>query len=64
VWANGGNITFDGDDSGMGSALISGNANLEVGGAINEQVKFDDGSTGTLTTASTTPKMPPAPAAP
>ena len=49
LWANGGNITLDGDVSGMGSALISGNANLEVGGAFNEQVTFDNGSSGTLT---------------
>ena len=49
LWANGGNVTLDGDVSGTGSALISGNANLEVRGAFSEQVQFDTGGSGTLT---------------
>jgi hypothetical protein len=48
LWANGGNITLDGDVSGGGSALISGNASLEIGGAFGQQVQFDDNATGTL----------------
>jgi hypothetical protein len=48
LWANGGNITLDGNVSGNGSALISGNATLEVAGAFNEQVQFDANATGTL----------------
>jgi hypothetical protein len=49
LWANGGDLHLNGDVSGSGSALISGNANLEIGGAFNEQIQFDGGSTGTLT---------------
>jgi T1SS-143 domain-containing protein len=49
LWANGGDLHLNGDVSGSGSALISGNANLEIGGAFNEQVQFDNGSAGTLT---------------
>ena len=48
LWANGGNVTLDGDVSGRGSALISGNASLEIGGAFSEQIQFDDHASGTL----------------
>jgi hypothetical protein len=48
LWANGGNITLDGNVSGNGSALISGNGSLEIAGSFNEQVKFDDNASGTL----------------
>jgi hypothetical protein len=49
LWANGGDLRLDGDVSGTGSVLISGNANLELGGAFNEQIQFDDSASGTLT---------------
>ena len=48
IWANGGNITLDGNVSGGGSALISGNATLEVVGAFGQQVQFDDNASGML----------------
>jgi hypothetical protein len=48
LWANGGNVTLDGDVSGSGSARISGTASLEIGGAFNERIVFDDGAAGTL----------------
>jgi VCBS repeat-containing protein len=48
LWANGGDLHFDGDISGTGSALISGNASLELGGSFNEQITFDDSASGTL----------------
>jgi hypothetical protein len=49
LWANGGNLTLDGDVFGSGSARISGTANLEIGGAFNERIEFDAGAAGTLT---------------
>jgi hypothetical protein len=48
LWANGGNLTVDGDVSGSGSARISGNASLEIGGAFDQQILFDDSAAGTL----------------
>jgi hypothetical protein len=48
LWANGGNITLDGDVSGSGSARISGTGSLEIGGAFNERIVFDDSAAGTL----------------
>jgi hypothetical protein len=48
VWANGGNVTLDGNVSGNGSALISGNATLEVVGAFGQDVQFDANASGTL----------------
>jgi hypothetical protein len=48
IWANGGNMTIDGNVSGNGSALISGAATLEFAGASAENTAFDSGSTGTL----------------
>ncbi len=48
LWANGGNITIDGNVSGNGSALIDGPASIEVGGAFNESILFDDTAAGTL----------------
>jgi hypothetical protein len=42
------NVTVDGDVSGSGSARISGTASLEIGGAFNERIVFDDGAAGTL----------------
>ena len=48
LWANGGHVTLDGDVSGTGSARISGNGSLEIGGAFSEQIVFDDSATGTL----------------
>jgi T1SS-143 domain-containing protein len=49
VWANGGDVTLDGDVSGGGSARISQGGHLDIGGAFNERIVFDDGAAGTLT---------------
>jgi T1SS-143 domain-containing protein len=48
LWANGGNLTLDGDVSGSGTARISGMGSLEIGGAFNERIVFDDSAAGTL----------------
>jgi VCBS repeat-containing protein len=48
LWANGGNIAVNGDVSGTGSALISGSATLEFGGASSADAKFDFSAIGTL----------------
>jgi len=48
LWANGGNVTIDGNVSGNGTALISGSATLEFAGASAENTAFASGSTGTL----------------
>jgi VCBS repeat-containing protein len=48
LWANGGAVTLEGDVNGSGSARISGNGSLEIGGAFNERIMFDDSASGTL----------------
>ena len=48
LWANGGNVTVDGNVSGNGSALISGSATLELAGASTENAVFTPGSSGIL----------------
>jgi Ca2+-binding RTX toxin-like protein len=48
LWANGGNITTDGNVSGTGSALIDGVATFEMGGAFSENVTLDAGAQATL----------------
>ena len=48
LWANGGNITVEGNVSGNGSALISGSATLELAGASSENAVFAPGSSGVL----------------
>jgi hypothetical protein len=48
LWANGGNITIEGNVSGNGSALISGSATLEFAASSTEKVVFAAGSAGTL----------------
>ena len=48
LWANGGNITIDGNVSGTGSALIDGRATFEMGGAFGENVTLDAGANATL----------------
>jgi hypothetical protein len=48
LWANGGNVTLEGNVSGNGSALISGSATLEFAGASAENTAFASGSTGVL----------------
>jgi hypothetical protein len=48
IWANGGNVTVQGNVSGSGSATISGNATLELGAASAENTIFSTGATGTL----------------
>jgi hypothetical protein len=47
LWANGGNITAHSDVNG-GSALISGSATLELGGASSTNVTFDAVGNGLL----------------
>jgi hypothetical protein len=48
LWANGGNITTDGNVSGTGSALIDGVATFEMGGAFSENVTLDAGAKAKL----------------
>ncbi len=48
LWANGGNITVDGNVSGSGSALISGSATLEFAAASSANAAFDFSGLGTL----------------
>jgi hypothetical protein len=48
LWANGGNVTVDGNVSGNGSAIISGAATLEFAHASAENTAFAAGSTGSL----------------
>jgi hypothetical protein len=48
LWANGGNVTLEGNVSGNGSALISGSAALEIAGASAQNTAFASGSTGVL----------------
>ena len=48
LWANGGDITIDGNVSGTGAALIDGVATFEVGGAFGENVTLDSGASATL----------------
>jgi Ca2+-binding RTX toxin-like protein len=49
LWANGGNVTVHGDVTGSGSAHISGGSALELDGAANVTVSFDQGGAGSLT---------------
>ncbi|WP_206736216.1 cadherin domain-containing protein, partial [Bradyrhizobium betae] len=48
LWANGGNITIDGNVSGNGTAQISGSATLEFGAASSANVAVDAQATGTI----------------
>ncbi|QQN64690.1 VCBS domain-containing protein [Bradyrhizobium diazoefficiens] len=48
LWADGGNVSIDGNVSGNGSALISGTATLAFAHASAENTTFDTGATGTL----------------
>jgi len=48
LWANGGNITIDGNVSGNGTAQISGSATLEFGAASTAKVVIDAHATGTI----------------
>jgi VCBS repeat-containing protein len=48
LWANGSSLTLGGDVGSSGSARISGNGDLEIGGLFGEQVQFDDNASGTL----------------
>jgi hypothetical protein len=48
LWANGGNITVDGNVSGNGTAQISGSATLEFGAASSANVALDAQATGTI----------------
>jgi large repetitive protein len=48
IWANGGNITIDGNVTGNGTAQISGSATIEFGGASSANIALDTGATGTI----------------
>ena len=48
LWANGANITTDGNVSGTGSVLIDGVATFEMGGAFSENVTLDAGANARL----------------
>ncbi len=48
LWANGGNITIDGNVSGNGTAQISGSATIEFGAASTANVTLDAAATGTI----------------
>ncbi|HEX9448602.1 MAG TPA: cadherin domain-containing protein, partial [Dongiaceae bacterium] len=48
IWANGGNVTAQGDVTGNGHAQISGSATLEFGGISEEDVLFDSTASGQL----------------
>jgi hypothetical protein len=48
IWANGGNITIEGNVSGNGTAQITGSATLEFGSSSSANVKLDAGATGTV----------------
>jgi VCBS repeat-containing protein len=48
LWANGGNITTDGNVSGTGSALIDGETTFEMGGTFSENVTLEAGAKATL----------------
>jgi len=48
LWANGGNVTIDGNVSGNGTAQISGSAALEFGAASSANVTLDAQATGTI----------------
>ncbi|WP_377827446.1 VCBS domain-containing protein [Bradyrhizobium lupini] len=48
LWANGGNVTIDGNVSGNGTAQISGSATLEFGAASSAHVALDAQATGTI----------------
>ena len=48
LWANGGDITIDGNVSGTGAALIDGLATFEMGGAFGENITLDAGASATL----------------
>jgi hypothetical protein len=48
LWANGGDVTIDGNVSGNGTALISGSATIEFGAASSAKVTLDAGATGTI----------------
>ncbi|MCK1549543.1 VCBS domain-containing protein [Bradyrhizobium sp. 177] len=48
LWANGGNVTIDGNVSGNGTAQISGSATLEFGAASSANVTLDAHATGTI----------------
>jgi hypothetical protein len=48
IWANGGDIVFNGSVSGSGDALINGNATIDFGAAASADVNFASDAVGTL----------------
>ena len=48
LWANGGNVTIDGDVTGTGYALIDGEATFEMGRAFSQNITLDAGASATL----------------
>ncbi|MBB6489329.1 type I secretion C-terminal target domain-containing protein [Rhizobium lusitanum] len=49
LWANGGNVNLDGDVSGSGTVLLSGHANLEIGGSFHEAITLGKDAQATIT---------------
>ncbi|HWT98316.1 MAG TPA: Ig-like domain-containing protein, partial [Terriglobales bacterium] len=48
LWANGGNVTVNGDVSGSGHAQVSGTAMLDFGGSTQQDINLDSDAVGTL----------------
>jgi hypothetical protein len=48
LWANGGNVTVNGDVSGSGHAQVSGTATLDFGGITQQDINLDSDAIGTL----------------
>ncbi|MFB2566926.1 beta strand repeat-containing protein [Rhizobium sp. IMFF44] len=49
LWANGGDVNLDGNVSGTGIVLMSGHANLEIGGSFNEAITLGKDAHATIT---------------
>ncbi len=49
LWANGGDVKLDGNISGTGTVLLSGHANLEIGGLFNEAITLGKDAQSTIT---------------
>jgi T1SS-143 domain-containing protein len=49
LWANGGDVNLDGNVSGTGTVLLSGHANLEIGGSFNEAITLGKDAQSTIT---------------
>ncbi|WP_168878864.1 S-layer family protein [Rhizobium sp. P28RR-XV] len=49
LWANGGNVHLEGNVSGGGTALLSGHANLDIGGSFSETIMLSTDAQATVT---------------